>query len=64
MDNTSRFISVKAAVTYASLSEVTLRRMLSDGRLHPCRPAGTDRVLIDVRELDRVVRGEPAGVAG
>jgi hypothetical protein len=64
MDHVKRFISVKAATVYASLCEATIRRMLEDGRLTRCQPLGTDRVLIDVCELDRVVRGQPVAVTG
>ena len=60
MDGVSpRYISVRHASKFSSLCELTIRRMLEDGRLTPCRPVGTDRILVDVRELDRVVRGQP-----
>jgi excisionase family DNA binding protein len=59
MTDGKRFLSVKNAVEYSSLSEPTIRRMLVDGGLQPCRPFGTDRVMIDKDDLDRLMRGEP-----
>lgn len=61
-----RWLSVKAAASYASLSEDSIRRMLEEGQLTPYRPRrGT--VLIDRRQLDRVIlaaTGEPRGGRG
>jgi hypothetical protein len=63
MHNTRRYLSVGAAKIYSSLSATTLWRMLNDGRLTRCQPAGLDRVLIDKKELDAVLRGKPAKAA-
>jgi excisionase family DNA binding protein len=48
------FLSLKAAAARTSLSAVTLRKWLAEGRLKAYRP--NRRVLIDVDELDALIR--------
>lgn len=61
-----RWLTVKGAAEYASLSEDSIRRMLEEEALTPYRPRrGT--VLIDRRQLDRYIlsaTGKPQGGRG
>jgi excisionase family DNA binding protein len=63
MENLGRYLTVKKAANYTSLSEATIRRLMADNRLTKCRPPGIDTVLVDRLELDRVLHGEPAGAS-
>ena len=49
-----RFLSVRRAAAYASLSEVSIRRLLDSGKLTSLRP-GRGKILIDRIQLDAVV---------
>jgi excisionase family DNA binding protein len=50
------FLSLEGAAAHTSLSVVTLRKWLAEGRLKAYRP--NRRVLIDVRELEALIRGQ------
>jgi hypothetical protein len=58
-----RYGSIVAASRYSGLSATTLRRLVAAGRLTCYRPTES-RVLIDLLELDALVRSSaaPAGV--
>ncbi len=49
-----RFLSVKRAAEYTSLSEATIRRLLGGGKLTSLRPC-KGKILIDRHQLDAVV---------
>lgn len=51
-----RFLTIADAARYAGLSEESIRRMLSAGKLTALRPV-SGRVVIDRRQLDAVVLG-------
>lgn len=51
---TKRFLSVKGAAEYSSLSEDSIRQMVNEGKLTAHRPRA-GKVLIDRRQLDRVI---------
>jgi excisionase family DNA binding protein len=64
MENLGRYLTVKKAANYTSLSEATIRRLMADNRLTKCRPPGIDAVLVDRLEIDKVLHGETVGSAG
>ena len=49
-----RWLTVEQAAAYSGLSEKSIRRLLSSGRLTPHRPC-RGRVLIDRRQLDGAI---------
>lgn len=55
MHQDGRYVSVDWASGWSSLSKETIRRWLAMGRLTPYRPCR--RVLVDLRELEAVIRG-------
>ncbi len=50
----TRFLSVQGAADYASLSDVSIRRFLSAGKLTARRPC-KGKVLIDRHQIDSLV---------
>lgn len=50
-----RYLTIKSAARYADLSEESVRRMISAGKLTAYRPV-RGRVLIDRHELDSAIR--------
>ena len=51
-----RFLSIRIAAEYSTLSEVSIRRLISAGKLTALRPClGKGKVLIDRHQLDAVV---------
>ncbi len=51
-----RYLSVDETARYCGVSSKTIRRMLASGRLNALRPYAR-KVVIDIEELDAVVRG-------
>ena len=49
-----RWLSIQGAATYASLSEASVRRLLSGGKLTAHRPC-KGKVLVDRHQLDALV---------
>ena len=54
-----RWLSVQRAAEYASLSDVSIRRLLSTGKLTAHRPC-RGKVLIDKLQLDSMIAGATA----
>lgn len=54
-----RFLTVPKAAAHANLSEESIRRLLSSGKLTALRPV-KGRVLIDRRQLDALVLSSTA----
>jgi excisionase family DNA binding protein len=54
-----RYVSLEDAAAYLSVSKVTLRRAIRDGRLHAKR-MGRQLIRIDLRELDGLLRDIPS----
>ncbi len=50
-----RYLTIKSAARYADLSEESVRRMISAGKLTAYRPV-RGRVLIDRQEFDAAIR--------
>jgi excisionase family DNA binding protein len=57
-----RYLGIREASVYSSLSGDTLRQMIADGRLPCFRPC--KKVLVAVEDLDRAIRGPAAGGEG
>jgi hypothetical protein len=55
-----RYLPLVEAVRYSGMSAASLRRLAAEGRLRFFRPAGKRVCLVDVHELDEVIRGEPS----
>ena len=53
-NSTPRWLTIKGAAAHSSLSEESIRRMLSSGKLAAHRPV-KGRILIDKNELDNVI---------
>jgi len=53
---TKRWMSVASSAEYADLSDESIRRLLSSGKLTPHRPV-RGKILIDRRELDSLISG-------
>jgi excisionase family DNA binding protein len=51
-----RFMTIERAAHYTDLSEKSMRRMISEGRLNAYRPV-RGRILIDRHELDAAILG-------
>jgi excisionase family DNA binding protein len=58
----ARWATAVQAASYTGLSEKTIKRMVTDGRLAGHRPV-PGRLLIDLRELDELIQ-KSAGVPG
>jgi len=54
-----RFLSIKQAGEYSSLSDDSLRRLIERGDLTACRPV-KGKILLDRQELDRLILGSTA----
>jgi hypothetical protein len=54
-----RYVSLADAALYSSLSILTLRRLADAGKLTLFRPSPR-RVLVDLQQLDQVLRGDAA----
>lgn len=54
-----RYMTIPTAAIYTDLSEESIRRLLSSGKLHGYRPV-KGRILVDRVELDAVVKGATA----
>jgi hypothetical protein len=52
----ARWAAVRYAAVYSGLSERTIHRMITDGKLVGHRPT-PGRLLIDLRALDEVIKG-------
>jgi hypothetical protein len=63
METERRYLTVKRAVEYSSLSEASLYRLMKNKTITKIKPPGIDTVLVDRLELDRVLHGEPAGAS-
>jgi len=50
----ARFLSVKAAAAYASLSADSVRRLIQSGKLNGYKPV-SGKVLVDRRELEACI---------
>jgi excisionase family DNA binding protein len=59
-----RFVSLGGAARRSSLSVRTLRRLIRSGRLTALRPTGGVKVLIDVQQLDAMIRESAAPAGG
>jgi hypothetical protein len=65
---TKKYVTFRDGATISGLSIATLQRAAKAGRLRTSRPAGTNRVLIELRSLEEYLRGEdgtqgrPAGL--
>jgi hypothetical protein len=64
VETEKRFLTLRGAANFCSLSESTIRRLLNNNRLTRCGAPGIDAVLIDRNELTSLLRGEAAGSAG
>lgn len=58
-----RWLSVKAAAEYSSLSPDSIRQLLSGGKLTAHRPV-RGRIVVDRVELDSVIGSATAGIRG
>jgi hypothetical protein len=51
-----RWARYRSAARYSGLSEASLRKLLKEGRLkRSCASAGRGRVLLDLRELNKLI---------
>jgi hypothetical protein len=64
VETEKRFLTLRGAANFSSLSESTIRRLLNNNRLTRCGAPGIDAVLIDRDELIAVLRGESVQTAG
>jgi excisionase family DNA binding protein len=58
-----RYGTIPQAATYTGLSEKSIRRMISRGRLVGYRPV-SGRILIDYRELDAAIKATANNPSG
>ena len=56
-DTTQRYLPYSAAARYSGMSEMTLRRLVDDGRLQAYRPTGGRKVVFDRLQLDELIQG-------
>lgn len=54
---TKKYATVAEAVRWSGLTERTIRRMMAEKKLSTHRPT-PGRVLIDLDELDKVIKGK------
>jgi excisionase family DNA binding protein len=52
---TQKYLSIKGAALYATVSRATVERWLRNQALRAYRPGGGRRVLISVAELNRLI---------